>query len=99
MDEEKKEQRKRFMARLALVLMAVFIIGACVCMVIGNKELMMAALFCIVFVPIILYCFILVYDMTYGKSKRERESALRDGDAAGDEAEGENETDGENKKI
>ena len=83
--ENDNSRLKQTLARIALVLMAVFIIGACVCMVIGNRELMMAALFCLVFVPIIIYCFIMVYDMTYGKSKREREQAGLDGDGEDEE--------------
>ena len=79
-DENQKEEQngrlKVMMARAALVLIAVFVVTACFGMAFGSKEVMMTSLFLIVFVPIIIYCFILVYDRTHGRSKRERDALL-----------------------
>ncbi len=71
--QEKKEKTKVFLARTALVLMGVFIVAACLGMAFGSKEVMMASLFCVVFVPILLWMLIVMYDKSHGKSKRERE--------------------------
>ncbi len=67
--EQKKLKTKQTMARIALVLMVLGIIAACLCMAFGTKELMMAALFCIIIVPIIIYCFIMVYDRVHRDEK------------------------------
>lgn len=89
--KEENSKLKQTLARVALVLMGLFILGGCICMIFGNTKLMMAALFCLVFIPIILYCFILVYDMTHGKSRRERlehglpEKSAEDGEEEGNE--------------
>ncbi|MBR0132788.1 MAG: hypothetical protein IJM14_06890 [Lachnospiraceae bacterium] len=76
MNEGENSRTKVIMARVGLVMIAVFIIAMCLGMVLGSKEVMMASLFLLVFVPIIVYCFILVYDRTHGKSKRERKDFL-----------------------
>ena len=76
--EEENSRVKVIMARAALILIAVFIVAACIGMAFGSREVMFTSLFLVVFVPIIIYCFILVYDKTHGKSKRERKAVLED---------------------
>lgn len=76
------EKRRRVLAIIGLVLMGVFIIGACICMVLGNKELMMASLFAVVFVPIMIYCFIMVYDMVHKDDDKPFEEPDGDAEAA-----------------
>ena len=72
-NNDNKEKTKVLLARLALVLMGVFIAATCIGMAFGSKEVMMVSLFCVVFVPILLWMLIVMYDKSHGKSKRERE--------------------------
>lgn len=71
--EEKHNKVKRIMAAIALVAIVVSVIAACVCMVIGNMQLVIAACFCLVIVPIMAYCFIFVYDMVHKDDKKTAE--------------------------
>lgn len=67
--KNKKSSVRRILAIIALVAMGIFIVTGCVCMILGNMELMMAALFCLVFVPIIIYMLIAVYDAVHKEEK------------------------------
>lgn len=63
--KNKKTNVKQIMAIVALVALVVFVIIMCICMAVGSKELMMASLFCLIFVPIIAYIAIWLYDRTH----------------------------------
>ncbi len=76
--EGENSRFKVIMARAALVCIAVFIVVMCFGMAFGSKEVMISSLFLTVFVPIIIYCLIFVYDKTHGRSKREREAFLKE---------------------
>lgn len=71
--EKKHEKVKRIMAAIALVAIVVSVIAACVCMVVGNMQLVIASCFCLVIVPIMAYCFIFVYDMVHKDDKKTAE--------------------------
>ena len=71
--EGKKEKTEVILARTALILMGVFIVATCLGMAFGSREVMMASLFCAVFVPVLLWMLIVMYDKSHGRSRRERE--------------------------
>lgn len=74
-NSSKKEKTKRVLAWVAIAAIAVFLIAACICMILGNKSLMMASLFCVVIVPIIIYGFIVVYDNLHRNDKQTEETS------------------------
>ncbi len=64
---------RRVLAIIALAAIVIFVAAGCVCMILGNKEMMMASLFCLVFVPIIIYMLIAVYDAVHREEKHIEE--------------------------
>lgn len=68
----KNNKVRQIMAIIGIVAILVFLVLMCICIATGNQALMMASLFCLVVVPISIYCFIWVYDMVH-KDDREEE--------------------------
>ncbi|MGN0165398.1 MAG: hypothetical protein ACI39R_04385 [Lachnospiraceae bacterium] len=71
--ERKHERTKVIMARIAIAAILFFVIAACIGTALGSSGMMMASCFCLVIVPIMLYCFILVYDMVHKDDKKTAE--------------------------
>lgn len=61
----KNNKVRQGLAIAGIAAIIVFIVIMCICMATGNRSLMMASLFCVVVVPISVYCFIRVYDMVH----------------------------------
>lgn len=62
----KKTQRTRqIMAWIGIIAIFLFIITACVCMVLGDFGMGLASCFCLVVVPIMIYLLITVYDRVH----------------------------------
>ena len=69
--ETKHEKVKRIMATIALILFVAFIIVGCVFMAVGNKELMWASMFAMIFGPIFIWALIFFYDKVHKDDEKE----------------------------
>lgn len=67
---EKHGKTRQIMAWAAIAAIVIFVAAACVCMVIGDFRLVIASCFCLVVIPIVIYCFIMVYDMVHKDDKK-----------------------------
>lgn len=79
MNDKKKPSFRQIMAIVALAAIVIFVIIMCICMAVGSKELMMASMFCLVIVPIIAYCMIIVYDKTHPEGSVSIRESLKGG--------------------
>lgn len=70
---DKHQKTRQIMAWIAIVIIVVSIITACVCMIAGNINVGMAAFFCLVVIPIIMYLLIWVYDRVHKGDKVTKE--------------------------
>lgn len=78
---------RQMMAWAAIAAIVVFVAAACVCMIIGDFRLVIASCFCLVVIPIMIYCFIMVYDMVHKDDKKyaeETEEARKEEETAED---------------